>query len=69
MDKVRINERHEVVGVYCSITRDDSHSSRWRVRFQGTEIGCFSNLGLARQFAEHRVWAFMRDAIESGDSL
>jgi hypothetical protein len=69
MQHTRITERREIVGAFCELTRGGSRSSRWIVTFLGVEIGRFNNLRLARQFAEHRIWAFMRDAIEQGDSL
>lgn len=69
MQHTRIAERLEIVGAFCELTRGESRSSLWTVTFLGHDIGRFNNLGVARQFAEHRIFAFMRDEIALEDSL
>lgn len=67
MMQEKFTERKDVVGVYCVLTRGASVNQRWSVSFMGAEIGKFRTRSMARQFAENRIWAAMRDMVALGD--
>lgn len=69
MHQEKITDRKNIVGVFCTLTRGASVNQRWTVRFMGEEIGKFRTRNLARQFAESRIYAAMRDIIHLEDSL
>jgi hypothetical protein len=69
MHQEKLTERKNIVGVYCILTRGASVNQRWTVKFLGEEIGKFRTRSLAKQFAEARIWAAMRDIVHLEDSI
>lgn len=69
MHQEKITERKNIVGVYCVLTRGRSVNQRWTVHFMDEEIGKFRTRKLAKQFAESRIWAAIRDMVHLEDSL
>lgn len=67
MHQEKITERKNIVGVYCTLTRGRSVNQRWTVRFLGEEIGKFRTRNLAKQFAESRILAAIRDIVALED--
>lgn len=67
MQQEKLTERKNIVGVYCILTRGASVNQRWTVYFMGDEIGRFRTRNLARQFAESRIMAAMRDIVALED--
>ena len=67
MHQEKITERKNIVGVYCKLTRGRSVNQRWTVRFLGEEIGKFRTRNLAKQFAESRILAAIRDIVALED--
>lgn len=68
MHQKKLTERKNIVGVYCTLTRGASVNQRWTVHFMGEEIGKFRKRNLAKQFAESRIMAAMRDIVHLEDS-
>lgn len=69
MHQEKLTERKNIVGVYCILTRGASVNQRWTVHFMGEVIGRFRTRSLARQFAETRILAAMRDIVHLEDSI
>lgn len=67
MHQEKITERKNIVGVYCTLTRGRSVNQRWTIRFLGEEIGKFRTRNLAKQFAESRILAAIRDIVALED--
>jgi hypothetical protein len=67
MHQDKFTERKSIVGVYCVLTRGASVNQRWTVSFMGNEIGKFRTRSMAKQFAECRIWAAMRDMVALED--
>lgn len=69
MHQEKITERKNIVGVYCVLTRGASVNQRWTVHFMGEPIGKFRTRSLAKQFAEARIMAAMRDIVALEDAI
>lgn len=63
----KIHENHSHVGYFCDVKRGKSSNQRWSVYFNGEFLARFNKKKQAVQYAEHRVWAMIKDVYISGD--
>lgn len=66
MYQVKKTEGCTHVGVFCEVIRGKSQNQRWSVYFMGKFLARFNTKNQALQFAEHRIWAAMKDMVALG---
>jgi len=63
MDDIKKSEHCSHVGIFCELRKGKSQNQRWSVYFMGDYLDAFRTRNQAKQYAEHRIWAAIKDMV------